>query len=283
MSEFTLLTALNSIKKNLLVTIVIFVITYLLLPSSNILETRYTMQKTIIPAKYEPGYPFDHLNYSQISAISSNSNTSIFIDNNIENGQIAQFKVSRNPENNILINFKSNNTDNIIFTAKLIMERLQSFDELQIQKKINFIEKEINNHQKLIEMIISSKDKYTLSNADIEKFVSMQKIYDAAYDVGSVGESVIEIDKIVSLKIDETNLKLSKEQSIFELNNLIDQLTEVKTNGFQPVTYLFPVSIDDISKYYPNQMIFFSISLLVSLIYNLIMLNILYIKHKNNV
>ena len=63
MSEFTLFSVLNSIKKNLLVTAIIFIASYLLLPSSNILENRFSMQKTINLGKYVPGHQFDFLNY----------------------------------------------------------------------------------------------------------------------------------------------------------------------------------------------------------------------------
>jgi hypothetical protein len=282
MSEFTLFTALNSIKKHLLVTVVLFIASYWLLPSSNILDNRYSMEKTIIIGEYVPGYQFDFLNYSQMHAILTNANTRLFLGNNIDGG-VAQFQISKTKEKNIMLVLKNHNRDNIIHTARLIMKRLQEFDELQIQKQIILINKEIADQHKLLQIISLPDEEYIPSNADIEKFATMQKIYDSAYATGSIGETSIELDKIVSLKIEEVNNKISLEQTLFKLNSKIEQLNEIKKNGFKPVSFLFPVSPQDVTKYYPNQMIFFSISLFVAFLYNLIMLNVLYIKNKKKV
>ena len=97
MSEFTLFTALNSIKRHLLVTVVIFIATYWLLPGSDILEDQYTMDKIIQVGKFEQGHPIDLLSYEEIHAIVTSVNTAVFVGNNLENGEKAQFKITKTP------------------------------------------------------------------------------------------------------------------------------------------------------------------------------------------
>ena len=83
MSEFTLLTALNGIKKHLLVTVPLFIAAYWLLPSLNIIDNRYSMKKTINLGTFETPYHIDYLDFRAMSAIVSSRNTSVFLSNNL--------------------------------------------------------------------------------------------------------------------------------------------------------------------------------------------------------
>lgn len=280
MNQFTLSTALNGIKKNLIVTAVIFLVTYYLLHNSNIIENRYKMQKIISPATFMPGHSFDFLDYRKINAILSSANTALFLDSNIESGEASRFKVAKTDEDNIVIQFNDHNRENIIKTAELIMNRMQVYDELQIQKKIIVLNKDIADQHKMLQTILLPDEEYVPTNADIEKFAAMQKIYDNAYETGSFGQTGIDLDKIVSLKREEVNKRVSLNQEILSIEKQIELLETIK-NSFKAISYLFPLSPQEITKYYPNQMLFFSIALFVSLLYNLVMLNIIYIKHNS--
>ena len=285
MSEFTLLTALNGIKKNLLVTVVLFIVTYWLLPSLNIIDNRYSMQKTINLGTYEPPHHVDYLNFSEIHAIVSSTSTAVFLSNNLENGGVAQYTISVNEEKNIVLELKSKNSDAIIKTANLIMERLQEFDESRIQKKIIKIDKSIANNLQILHMIedLTPEKEYLPTNEDIERYASMQKIYDTAYEVDGLNERSINFDGIVRLKIHEADNQKFLAQKKMDLNYEILTLEEVNKTDFKTVSYLFPVSRMDISKYFPNDITFFGISLLVAFFYNLIVLNFLYIKNRRSI
>ena len=283
MSEFTLLTALNGIKKHLLVTVVLFIVTYWLLPSLNIIDNRYSMQKTINLGTYEPPHHVTYLNFSEIHAIVSSTSTAVFLSNNLENGRVAQYKVSSNEENNIVLELQSKNSDTLIKTANLVMERLQEFDESRIQKKIIKIDKAIAKNLQILQIFSISDKEYIPTQEDIEQYASMQKIYDTAYEVDGSNEGSINFDEIVRLKREEVDNKIILAEKKMLLDNDILMLEEVKKTGFKTLSYLFPVSRMDISKYYPNDIIFFGISLLVAFFYNLIMLNFLYIKNRRSI
>ena len=283
MNEFTLLTVLNSIKRHFLITVALFLVTFWLLPSLNILDNRYTMQKVINIGVAAPGFSVDFLNFEEMYAIATSANTALFLNNTLGDGRVADIKLQVSKEGNIILVLKNHNVDNIVKTANLIMKRFKEFDELNIQKKIRaFIDKPISNKRKFLQIISSQSDHYMVSNADIEKYASMQKIYDTAYDGGDVrGGGSIDLDKIVMLKREESLIKDNLEKQQFKINQEILDLESIKRFGFKKVSYLYPVVSTDSTKYFPNSMIFFGISLLVAFFYNLIMLKFQYKKYSN--
>ena len=285
MNEFTLLTALNGIKRHFLITVALFLVTLFLLPSLNIIDNRYTMQKVVVVGTSPPGeYSLSFLEFNEMYAIIGSSNMADSLSNTLGSDGVSQYAIEITYEENILLDFKGHEPDNLINTANLIMKRFQSFDEISIQKKIDTINIAISEKRKLLELVSFSGDYLSVSNADLELYASKQKIYNTALenDEDRV-ETNIDIDKIINIKInekrDENKIKLKE----FHLNNDISNLELIKKIGFTPVSYLYPADLKDISKYYPNATIFFGISLLTALFYNLIMLNFLYIKYKKNV
>ena len=163
------------------------------------------------------------------------------------------------------------------------MERLQEFDESRIQKKFIKIDKTIANNLQILQIISIPDKEYIPTQEDIEQYASMQKIYDTAYEVDGSNERSINFDEIVRLKREEVDSKKILAEKKMLLDNDILMLEEVKKTGFKTVSYLFPVSRMDISKYFPNDITFFGISLLVAFFYNLIMLNFLYIKNRRSI
>ena len=283
MNEFTLLTALNAVKKHFLVTIVLFGLTYWLLPSMNFIDNRYSMEKTIIRGEGAKGYLADFLNFSDIHAILSSANTGTFMSENLD-GSVANFQVIKTEENNIVLVLKHHDTDKIFKTAILIMERLQEFDELAIQKQTSLIDKDIAALNKKREAFFLYDEQYVVTNNDIEEYVTMQKNFDAAFTIPDVDrKNNSDINGLTRLKRENTFRRFNDNLGVLEIENNIKKLEEIFENGFKKVSYLFPVSLNDISRYYPNNIIFFGISLLTAFFYNLIMLNFLYIKYKKNV
>ncbi len=285
MNEFTLLTVLNTIKRHFLITVVLFVVTFWSLPSLNIVDNRYIMQKTIHIGTAVPGFDVDFLNFEEMHAIVTSANMAELLSDALGNDGVAQFKININKVENITLVLKSHDPDNIVKTANLIMKKLKEFDELNIQKKIRLtIDKPISDKRKFLQIISLPSDHYMVSNADIEQYVSMQKIYDTIYEGGGVIErSGIDLDKIIMLKREEIVKNDSLEQNQFQIKKEISDLELIKKTGFTKVSYLYPVKRKDSKKYFPNDIVFFGISLLVAFFYNLIILNFLYSKYKKSV
>jgi len=282
MNEFTLLTALNSIKRHFLVSVVLFFASYWVLPSLNIIENQYTMKKIINLGEFEPGHPTDLLTYEEIHAILESPNTAAFLSDSLGGAGVAEYSISQNKEKNINLVFKSHSSENITNTAKLIMQRLKEFDEREIQIKINELDGILNDQRKVLQIIVSSDEKYILTNEDIEQYITYQKFYESNYAEDVVREYANNINALINLKKDETNRKVKLERDIIAMKKNIENMEFVIEEGFKGVSYLYPVSAKEISKFYPNSMVFFGISLLVAFFYNLIMLNVVYFKYKKS-
>ena len=288
MNEFTLLTVLNGIKRHFLITVALFAFTLWLLPSLNILDNRYVMQKIIITGSTEMGdkdYKVDFLDFNQMHAIIGSSNMAELLSNTLGIDGVAEYVISATEVGNISLVLKSHDRDNLINTANLIMQRLQEFDEIAIQKKIlSHVDVLISNNRKLLQLITVPDEYDMVSNADLELYAIKQKIYNKAYgnDEARV-EGNIDIDKIIRIKRDEISTKSRMKKQKLEINNTISKLELIKRIGYIKVSYLYPSDLKDTSKYYPNAITFFGISLLMVFFYNLIMLNFLYIKYKKSV
>ena len=283
MNEFTLFTVFNAVKKHFLVTIVLFGLTYWLVPDTNFIDKKYSMEKTIILGEGAKGYPSDVLNYQKIHAILSSANTRIYLGNDIP-PPVARFKVTKTEEKNIVLVLKHTNPDSIFNTAMIIMERLQEFDELEIQKQISLIYEDITEMRKSRQLILLSAENFEVNNSDIEEYISKQTKYDLAFTPFDIDRQTnSDIFGLTRLKREDAQRRLNTELKIMQIDKDI-RTEEVKIKeGFKKVSYLFPVSSQEINKYYPNDIIFFGISLLTAFFYNLIMLNFLYIKYKKSV
>ena len=283
MNEFTLFTVFNAVKKHFLVTIVLFGLTYWLVPGMNFIDNRYSMEKTIILGEGATGYLPDLLKYQNIHAILSSANLRRYLADDIP-PPVARFKVKRSEEENIVLVLKHTNPDSIFNTATLIMKKLQEFDELEIQKQISLIDKDIASIRKLRQILLLSDEKFEVNINDIEEYVSKQINFDSVYSpIGVERKNYGDIVGVTRLKREDANRRLDTELKIMKMDKDI-MLLEGKINeGFKKVSYLFPLSPQELKKYYPNDILFFGISLLTAFFYNLIMLNFLYIKYKKSV
>ena len=283
MNEFTLFTVFNAVKKHFLVTIVLFGLTYWLVPGMNFIDKRYEMEKTIILGEGVKGYLADLLRYHKIHAILSSANIRRYLADDIP-PPVARFKVKRSDENNIVLVLKHTNSDSIFNTATLIMKKLQEFDELEIQKQISLIDKDIASIRKLRQILLLSDEEFEVNINDIEEYVSKQINFDSVYSPIAVErKNYGDIVGVTRLKRENASRRLDIELKIMKMDKDIMLLEEKINDGFKKISYLFPVSAQDLKKFYPNDIIFFGISLLTAFLYNLIMLNFLYIKYKKSV
>jgi hypothetical protein len=282
MNEFTLFTVFNAVKKHFLVTIVLFGLTYWLIPDMNLIENRYSMEKTIIEGEAANGYTVNLLTYSNIHAIINSANTRNFLGNKL-GGSMTQFQVYKNDEKNIILALKGYEPDHLVNTARLIIERLQEFDELEIQKQTALIDEDIAVIRKSRQILLLSDENFEVNNSDIEEYVSKQKNYDLSFTPFDVDRQTnSDIFGLTRLKREDAARRLNDELKVIEIEQNILKLEGLIEAG-KKVSYLFPAELKDINKYYPTDILFFGISLLTAFFYNLIMLNFLYIKYKKSV
>ena len=282
MNEFTLFTVFNAVKKHFLVTIVLFGLTYWLIPDMNLIENRYSMEKTIIEGEAANGYTVNLLTYSNIHAIINSANTRNFLGNKLGDS-MAQFQVYKNDERNIILALKGYEPDHLVNTARLIIERLQEFDELEIQKQTALIDEDIAVIRKSRQILLLSDENFEVNNSDIEEYVSKQKNYDLSFTPFDVDRQTnSDIFGLTRLKREDAARRLNDELKVIEIEQNILKLEGLIEAG-KKVSYLFPAELKDINKYYPTDILFFGISLLTAFFYNLIMLNFLYIKYKKSV
>ena len=132
-------------------------------------------------------------------------------------------------------------------------------------------------HAILLAKSVIKKDPFAVILADdlidSQKGVLKQMVEEYK-DTSSSIVSVQKIDKSNSIHYGMVSIRDDNLKSM-QLENIIEK-------GFKKVSYLFPISPLEISKYYPNTMVFFGISLLVAFFYNLIMLNVVYLKYKKS-
>ena len=121
MKEFTLLTAFTIIARHFLVTIVLFSVTLWGLPSLNLLENRYTVEKIVKPGKNHSAYLADLLRFKEMSEIVPSPHMHMYL-NEALGGGVSQFELSQNETGNIydlenILHFKSITNEVNIVTA----------------------------------------------------------------------------------------------------------------------------------------------------------------------
>lgn len=273
MNEFTLFYALNIIKRHLLVTVAIFFVSFMVLPSLNILEITYSAQKIIKPGKHHKNFFTPLLDYSNINGVLISPSFSNYLSKNIQEG-VSSFKISENEAGNMFITFKSNNHDSIINTAIALMRGLQEFDNTSIQKKLNEIDKLLDMDRQVLEILEDSNNDYVFTDQDIEYWSKKQKDYDLVIqDTDDFDQKYkINLVDLMKFKIDDTTRQVKLNRDILYQKKKINDLELIRNEGFEAVSYLFPVTKNDISQSFPNSITFFGISLLIAFFYNFILL-----------
>jgi len=284
MDAFTLSTALKIIVRHFLVTVVLFTVALLSLPSLNILDNRYEVEKVIKPGSYPPGRGIDLLDHKEMSEIISSPYMGLFLKETLGSSGISSYKINVSIDGitagypYISLTLKGKDSNVIINTANTIMQRLKEFDRLEIQKDIILLNETLNKEREFLQIMLSSVDEFSLTKADIEQHLAIRKIYDAAYETDVVNTS--DFNSLRNFKIDDTVRNIDLKKQIINKVEQLETLERFIDEGYKEVSFLFPLSAQEITKYYPNNIIFVGYSLLVAFFYNLIILNILYIRSK---
>ena len=178
MNEFTLFKALNIIKRHLPVTIVLFFAAYWVLPSLNILDNKYTATKIIKSGRHPIEFNTPLLDFADINGILMSRSFSSYLNKTSNGSRVSSFSLTENDANNMLLTFQSTNPDSIVNTAKAVMQRLQEFDNISIQRQFDMINEILDVDREILEVLETSDDDYLFTDEDIEEWANQQKKYD---------------------------------------------------------------------------------------------------------
>ena len=278
MNEFTLFKAFKIIKRHLPVTIVLFFAAYWVLPSLNILDNKYTATKMIQSGRHPIEFNTPLLEFPDINGILLSRSFSSYLNKNSNGSRVSSFRLTTNDVNNMFLTFKSTNKDSIVNTAKAIMQGLQEFDNIAIQRQFDMINEILDVDREILEILETSDDDYLFTDEDIEAWANQQKKYDLAIEdmVDFNQKYKLNLVSLMRFKTDDTFRQVELDTEILNQKKIIAKWEAMKKDDFTTVSYLFPVSKNEISIYYPNPIIFFGLSLLVAFFYNLILLSYKY-------
>ena len=278
MNEFTLFKALKIIQRHLPLTIVLFFAAYWVLPSLNFLDNKYTATKIIKSGRHPIEFNTPLLNFADINGILLSSSFSSYLNKTSNGSRVSSFSLTENDSNNMLLTFQSTNPDSIVNTAKAVMQRLQEFDNISIQRQFDMINEILDVDREILEILETSDDDYMFTDEDIEEWANQQKKYDLAIeDIEDFNQKYkLNLVSLMRFKTDDTFRQVELDTEILNQKKIIAKWEAMKKDDFTTVSYLFPVSKNEISIYYPNPIIFFGLSLLVAFFYNLILLSYKY-------
>ena len=278
MNEFTLFKALKIIQRHLPLTIVLFFAAYWVLPSLNILDNKYTATKIIKSGRHPIEFNTPLLDFADINGILLSSSFSSYLNKTSNGSRVSSFSLTENDSNNMLLTFQSTNPDSIVNTAKAVMQRLQEFDNISIQRQFDMINEILDVDREILEILETSDDDYMFTDEDIEEWANQQKKYDLAIqDMEDFNQKYkLNLVSLMRFKTDDTFRQVELDTEILNQKKIIAKWEAMKKDDFTTVSYLFPVSKNEISIYYPNPIIFFGLSLLVAFFYNLILLSYKY-------
>tara|TARA_B110000008_G_scaffold279831_1_gene328944 strand:- start:4755 stop:5591 length:837 start_codon:yes stop_codon:yes gene_type:complete len=270
MNEFTLSKALNIIYRHFLVTIAIFVVTYWSLPNLNLIQDKFKVQKTVHLGQYPKGHRIELLDYNKIYEIVQSPSMYLYLQKNSES--VSKYYVDKSEFGNIFLTLEGQEAD-IINTGNLIMLKLQEFDERVIEVEKSELKRRLELDRKALETLSKSENSYAITNNDIEDFAELQESFDKLYKPKNILQSSSNIAAVVNLKREDVNRQVNLTLGIQNKKLDIQNLEVMLDEGFKSVSYLFPLSIDEVKKFYPSPILFFGISLFVAFLYNLVLLN----------
>ena len=273
MNEFSLAKALNIIGKNLIISTVIFFVCYLTIPNLNLFDSKYKSYKTVVLGEYPNGHGLKLLNYKDISEIVASPNMAQYLRKKLENIGFFEVSTEKSVQGNISLTTISSSPDSIISIQNTVMARLQEIDQKAINKKLLLINRILRDERQVLDLLNESIDSFGLTSNDIKYYSSLQKTYDDAYDSSDVIENNSDIESLIRLKESEINRQLELTRSIIAQKQKIELLDDLIINDFKTVSFLYPPVISESSKYFPNNVLFFGISLFLVLLYNLFLLN----------
>ena len=271
--NFTLETALMIALRHLVFSVLIFISFYWILSTQNFIDNRYKISKTVIKGTHNVNYPVVMVDFKKMSGIIDSSSMSEHLLSTIEDIDDIDYGIIENEIENIIITVKGKEPSTIAKVAKEIMVKLQEFDNESIQRQYKKIDDRISLEKKVTNMSVNLFPQFTLSDDDISEFVALQKSYDRQYPNSDSSQSPDVIKTIEGLKMRSLDRAIALEKQVLNHEQLIKNFQDMKVLDFKSVNYLYPVTILDINKYFPNPYFYIICSFLIALLYNLIVLN----------
>lgn len=283
MNEFTLSMALSGVRKHLLITVLLFIATFFVLDNVVVFTEKFQIKKAIILGDSNDVYTADILDRDKLVLILNGAPLKDFVHKSLSSSEVAEFKVSKDgiKDKSVMLILSGYSVESISDTFNTIMKKLQGLDELEIGKKISLIQERIDIKRNDIKNLMSLSQKTnSISNNEMKEYVDMQKTYDLAYGNGNSEKASTNISDLLMVKQKESESKVFIYKRIREIELEIFTMKSIIKDGYKKVSYLFPESPIFATKYFPNAMVFFGISLMTVIFYNLIVINVLYRRRK---
>jgi len=276
MKKFTLASAVEVLFRHLLITIFIVFAAYSIVPNLNIFEDKYEVRKILQTGDTPKGFSAPILRFQKIFEIISSRNMSLYLQENLSDVGIASYLLTTNDLNNVFLTFKGANQDAIVATQTAIMKKLQEYDQKQINKQLDKMKLSLEDLNQEYAIILSSKDNYALSKESIKNYSALQDSFVESfpnYDYDGMNNSSNNIVSFIQSNNADVSRNVDIDIRLLNQKRVIEELELKISEGFSTVSYLYPVSKGELVKYYPNNIIFFGISLFIAFLYNLIVLN----------
>ena len=273
MKAFTLSSALNTVGKHLIISLGIFVIAYWSLPKLDLIDEKHQIKKIIDFGESPNGHPTRLLDFLKINEILGSNYINLFLAEKLGADNVAKFTLVQGLVGDVYLTFQGRR-NTLAPTASVLIKKLQEYDQERIEIKYLIIDRQLKVDIQELENFKSSMADYVLTPDEVAYYAKLQKKYDKEYD--GLGNdrlnSSAHIGSFIRLKNDDVDRSVNMKGAILSKENLIEETQFAKSQGFKTVDYLFPVADEEITKYYPNSILFFGISLILALFYNLILL-----------
>jgi hypothetical protein len=290
MNNFTLSTVLSTVKENLLKTIGLFILTFIATSNLPIFTEKHELEKYIV-LEVDKALS-NNLQQNEIESILSSNTFKQILKGNIGLTDIANYEINNKNNTNggsiIKIIFRSSNKDALLLTSKELISELKKINQLKNRSNIIEIKGQIDANNLMIEYIssiqtIETTDEYEkLLHDDVVSLAKMRKVY-KKYEKNDV--SLMSHDGIIALTRDKREAanrlsNLNYKKSEFINKNLVLKRAVNRYNSSKGVSYLLPLSENSILKYFPNGLLYSGVSIFISILYNLFIINLIFIRRK---
>lgn len=271
--NFTLETVLMIASRHLVFSVLIFISFYWILSTQNFIDNRYEISKTVTEGTYNEDYPMLMVDFRKMSGIIQSTKMSEHLFSTVKDIGDTDYGIIEDEIKNIIITVKGKEAPIIAEVASELMVKLQEFDNESIKRQFKIIDDRIRLDKKNTDIAVNLVPQYTLSDDDISEFVALQKSYDMQYPNSDSSQSPDVISTINDIKERRLKRAMDLETQVLTHAQLVENLQDIKAFDFKPVNYLYPVTIKDVKKYFPNPYFYIVFSLLITLLYNLVVLN----------
>jgi hypothetical protein len=287
MNNFTLSTVLSIIKDNLLKTIGLFILTFIATLNLPIFTEKHELERYIV---LEADTSLSsNLQKNEIESILSSNTFRQILIGNTGLTDVARYEINNKSDSSgdsiIKIVFRDSNKDTILLTSKALISELKKINQLKNSSHIIEIKETIDANNLVIEHIssIEATDEYEkLLRDDVVSLAKIRKVYNK-YEKNDVG--LVSHDGIIALTRDKREAsawlnRINYKKSEAMTKNIVLKRAVKRYNSSKGVAYLLPLSENSILKYFPNGLLYSGVSIFISILYNLFMINLIFIRRK---